>query len=146
MKEIDNAGKMAEYEVKTKKISEEILKRKKKLKALTTLEEIEKGSTNKDMMKSLKKEIKTLENLKTKLDKKFTPKEEIIGEETPVPLKEGYGGMSLKDAKEEAKRISKEEGVVQHVERTEEGSNKYRVSDWYDSDLTVASYNKGYEQ
>lgn len=146
MKEIDNAGKMAEYEAKTKKISEEILKRKKKLKALTTLEEIEKGSTNKDMMKSLKKEIKTLENLKTKLDKKFTPKEEIIGEETPVPLKEGYGGMSLKDAKEEAKRISKEEGVVQHVERTEEGSNKYRVSDWYDSDLTVASYNKGYEQ
>jgi HD superfamily phosphohydrolase len=146
MKEIDNAGKMAEYEAKTKKISEEILKRKKKLKALTTLEEIEKGSTNKDMMKSLKKEIKTLENLKTKLDKKFTPKEEVIGEETPVPLKEGYGGMSLKDAKEEAKRISKEEGVVQHVERTEEGSNKYRVSDWYDSDLTVASYNKGYEQ
>jgi hypothetical protein len=146
MKEIDNAGKMAEYEAKTKKISEEILKRKKKLKALTTLEEIEKGSTNKDMMKSLKKEIKTLENLKTKLDKKFTPKEEVIGEETPVPLKEGYGGMSLKDAKEEAKRISKEEGVIQHVERTEEGSNKYRVSDWYDSDLTVASYNKGYEQ
>jgi hypothetical protein len=81
MKEIDNAGKMAEYEAKTKKISEEILKRKKKLKALTTLEEIEKGSTNKDMMKSLKKEIKTLENLKTKLDKKFTPKEEVIGEE-----------------------------------------------------------------
>lgn len=146
MKDIDNAGKMAEYEAKTKKISEEILKRRKKLKALTTLEEIEKGSTNKDMVKSLKKEIKTLETLKTKLNKKFTPKEEIIGEETPVPLKEGYGGMSLKDAKEEAKRISKEEGVVQHVERTEEGSNKYRVSDWYDSDLTVASYNKGYEQ
>ena len=100
------------------------------------------------MLKSLKKEIKTLEGLKMKLDKKFTPKEEIIGEEetAPTPLKEGYGGMSLKDAKEEAKRISKEEGVVQHVERTEKGSNKYRVSDWYDSDLTVTSYNKGYEQ
>ena len=148
MKEIDSVGKMAEYEAKTKKISEEILKRKKKLKALTTLEEIEKGSTNKDMLKSLKKEIKTLEGLKMKLDKKFTPKEEVIGEEetAPTPLKEGYGGMSLKDAKEEAKRISKEEGVVQHVERTEKGSNKYRVSDWYDSDLTVTSYNKGYEQ
>ena len=127
MKEIDYIGKMAEYEAKIKKIDQEILKRKKKLKALTTLEEIEKGSTNKDMVKSLKKEIKTLESLKAKLEKKFTPKEEIIGEETPVPLKEGYGGMSLKDAKEEAKRISKEEGVVQHVEKTEEGSNKYRV-------------------
>ena len=83
-----------------------------------------------------------------KLDKKFTPKEEVIGEEetASTPLKEGYGGMSLKDAEEEAQRISEKEGVVQHVERTEKGSNKYRVSDWYDRDLTVKSYNKGYEQ
>jgi hypothetical protein len=89
MKEIDNAGKRAEYEAKIKKIDEEILKRKKKLKALTTLEEIEKGSTNKDMVKSLKKEIKTLETLKTKLNKKFTPEEEVIGEDgiEPLPLK-----------------------------------------------------------
>jgi hypothetical protein len=89
MKEIDNAGKRAEYEAKIKKIDEEILKRKKKIKALTTLEEIEKGSTNKDMMKSLKKEIKTLEALKTKLNKKFTPEEEVIGEDSiePLPLK-----------------------------------------------------------
>lgn len=159
MKEIDNAGKMAEYEAKTKKISEEILKRKKKLKALTTLEEIEKGSTNKDMMKSLKKEIKTLENLKTKLDKKFTPKEEIIGEETPVPLKEGYDKdmplgnylkgittkqkAALEDAMKEAQRISKEEGVIQHVEITPDLG--YRVSDWYDDDYTIISYNNGNE-
>lgn len=81
MKEIEESGKEAEYHAKTKKISEEIMKRKKKLKALTTLEEIEKGSTNKDMLKSLKKEIKTLENLKMKLDKKYSPKEEVIGEE-----------------------------------------------------------------
>ena len=89
MKEIDNAGKRAEYEAKIKKIDEEILKRKKKIKALNTLEEIEKGSTNKDMMKSLKKELKTLEALKTKLSKKFTPDEEVIGEEevAPLPLK-----------------------------------------------------------
>jgi hypothetical protein len=89
MKEIDNAGKRAEYEAKIKKIDEEILKRKKKIKALTTLEEIEKGSTNKDMMKSLKKELKTLEALKTKLNKKFTPEEEVIGEDSiePLPLK-----------------------------------------------------------
>jgi len=150
MKEIEESGKEAEYHAKTKKISEEIMKRKKKLKALTTLEEMEKGSTNKDMLKSLKKEIKTLENLKMKLDKKYSPKEEVIGEEeaAPVPvresLNEGYG-MSLKDAKEEAQRVSKEEGVVQHVEETEEGSGKYRVSDWYDSDLTVVSYQNGME-
>jgi hypothetical protein len=54
-------------------------------------------------------------------------------------LNERYG-MSLEDAKAEAKRIAKEEGVVQHVEETEEGSGEYRVSDWYDSDLTVATY------
>lgn len=88
MKEIDYIGKMAEYEAKIKKIDQEILKRKKKLKALTTLEEIEKGSTNKDMVKSLKKEIKTLESLKTKLEKKFTPKEEVIGEEETAPVKQ----------------------------------------------------------
>ena len=88
LKEIDEVGKMADYQAKSKKISEEIMKRRKKLKALTTLEEIEKGSTNKDMLKSLKKEIKTLEGLKMKLDKKFTPKEEVIGEEeTTEPVK-----------------------------------------------------------
>jgi hypothetical protein len=64
----------------------------------------------------------------------------IIKEE----LNEGYG-MSLKDAKAEAKRISAQERVVQHVEETEKGSKKYRVSDWYDSDLTVTSYNNGIE-
>jgi hypothetical protein len=59
-------------------------------------------------------------------------------------LNEGYG-MSLEDAKAEAQRISQEEGVVQHVEETSEGSGEYRISDWYDSDLTVASYQNGME-
>jgi hypothetical protein len=161
MKEIDNAGKRAEYEAKIKKIDEEILKRKKKIKALTTLEEIEKGSTNKDMMKSLKKELKTLEALKTKLSKKFTPEEEVIGEDgiEPLPLKEGYdkdmplgnylkgittkNKAALEDAKKEAQRISKEEGVIQHVEVTPDLG--YRVSDWYDDDYTIISYNNGNE-
>jgi hypothetical protein len=57
-------------------------------------------------------------------------------------VSEAYG-MSLEDAKEEAQRVSEEEGVVQHVEETEEGSGKYRVSDFYDSDLTVISYEYG---
>ena len=60
-------------------------------------------------------------------------------------INEGYG-MSLEDAKAEAQRISQEEGVVQHVEETSEGSEEYRVSDWYDSDLTVATYIRGMEQ
>jgi hypothetical protein len=60
-------------------------------------------------------------------------------------INEGYG-MSLEDAKAEAQRISQEEGVVQHVEETSEGSEEYRVSDWYDSDLTVATYVRGMEQ
>lgn len=242
MKEIDEVGRMAEYQAKSRKIGEEIMKRKKKLKALTTLEEIEEGATNPKTMKDLKNEIKKLEGLKLKLDKKYSPKEEVIGEEdaTPVPLKEGeeyafskqeitrkspktnlsildvYNilseiddidfiqetgiiiprkywnsrgeftskqkiykeiqkhvddkniindlkdelyrqtkasskelnegyGMSLADAKAEAKRVSEEEGVVQHVEETSEGSGEYRVSDWYDSDLTVASYQNGRE-
>lgn len=59
-----------------------------------------------------------------------------------VVVKEAYG-MSLEDAKAEALKTSKEEGVVQHVEETEEGSGKYRVSDFYDSDLTVVSYENG---
>lgn len=242
IKEIDEVGKMAEYQAKTRKIAEEIMKRRKKLKALTTLEEIEEGATNPKTMKDLKNEIKKLEGLKSKLDKKYSPKEEVIGEEdaTPISLKEGeeyafskqeitkkspktnlsildiYNilseiddidfiqetgiiiprkywnsrgeftskqkiykeiqkhvddknivndlkdelyrqtkasskelnegyGMSLADAKAEAERVSEEEGVVQHVEETEKGSGKYRVSDWYDSDLTVASYENGEE-
>jgi hypothetical protein len=81
MKEIDEVGKIAEYQAKARKIGEEIMKRKKKLKALTTLEEIEKGATNPKTMKDLKNEIKKLESLKAKLDKKSTSKEEVIGEE-----------------------------------------------------------------
>jgi hypothetical protein len=48
---------------------------------------------------------------------------------------------NLKKAKEEALKISKEEGVAQHVNKI--GPNKYKVSDWYDSETTVASYEDG---
>jgi hypothetical protein len=81
-----------------------------------------------------KNEIQTVKDELTKRKNKKAPSQNQI--------KEGYG-MSLEDAKAEAKRISREEGVVQHVEETEEGSGKYRLSDWYDSDLTVASYEDG---
>ena len=46
----------------------------------------------------------------------------------------------LEQAKAEAQRISKEEGVAQHVNKV---GNRYRVEDWYDSDTTVASYENG---
>ena len=61
--------------------------------------------------------------------------ERILKEET---------GMTYQEACEEAKRISKSEGVVQHVE--EVGNGRYIVSDWYDSDKTVKSYENGREK
>lgn len=47
----------------------------------------------------------------------------------------------FKAAMEEAERISKEEGVVQHVETA--GNGKYKVSDWFDADKTIASFENG---
>jgi hypothetical protein len=47
----------------------------------------------------------------------------------------------LEVAKQEARRISKEEGVAQHVNEIRPGV--YRVEDWYDADTTVASYENG---
>jgi len=47
----------------------------------------------------------------------------------------------LSRVKMEAKRISQEEGVVQHVNEIRPGV--YRIEDWYDADTTVASYENG---
>ena len=49
--------------------------------------------------------------------------------------------MDLDSAKAEAQRISGEEGVAQHVNQV--GNDSYNVSDWYDSDSTVASFENG---
>jgi hypothetical protein len=51
---------------------------------------------------------------------------------------------SYEDAVEHAKTISKNQGVVQHVNEIP-GSleDSYEVSDWYDSDLTVISFENG---
>jgi len=54
-------------------------------------------------------------------------------------LKEGYG-MSKEEAMSQAEKNSLE-GYVQHVE--DNGDGTYNVSDWYDSDKTVASYENG---
>lgn len=47
----------------------------------------------------------------------------------------------LSIAKMEAQKISKEEGVTQHVNEIRPGV--YRVEDWYDDEITVASYENG---
>lgn len=47
----------------------------------------------------------------------------------------------LESAKTQAQKISKEEGVAQHVNQISD--NKYKVSDWYDADKTIASYENG---
>lgn len=59
-------------------------------------------------------------------------------------LDEAYG-MSFEEAKEEAKRKSEEEGgVAQHVNQI--GNDQYIVSDFYDSDTTVASFGLGIDE
>lgn len=57
--------------------------------------------------------------------------------------------MTLEEAKAQAKAISKETGCVHHVElykKTLIGNEVvqyYRISDWYDSEKTVCSYENG---
>jgi exosome complex RNA-binding protein Csl4 len=45
---------------------------------------------------------------------------------------------TFQDAVEYAKRISKEEGVAQHIEETPQGD--YKIVDWYDADKTIMSF------
>lgn len=84
IKEIDQVGEEASKGAKTKKIDEEITKRKKKIKALETLRELEEDSVNEKKIKELYKEVKTLEKLKEKLHKKPKAKETIVDEVTVV--------------------------------------------------------------
>ena len=64
----------------------------------------------------------------------------LPSEVTENTLNEAYYTDDLEDAKEEAQRLSKEEGVTQHVNTR---ANGYEVSDWYDDERTVASYENG---
>ena len=84
LKEIDTIGEEASKEAKIRKINEEINKRKKKLKALETLKELEDDSINPKKIKELYSEIKKLEAVKGKLEKKGKKKEEIVDEVTVV--------------------------------------------------------------
>ena len=81
IKEIEETGEDAKKKAMTKKIDEEMAKRKKTLKALTTLTELEKDSVNPKKMKELQAEIKKLEVLREKLNK--GKKKEVIDETSP---------------------------------------------------------------
>ena len=69
-------------------------------------------------------------------------KNESYDYETQADLRGMANEESLAQAIKLAKAISRE-GVVQHVNQREDGS--YEVSDWYDSDTTVFSYQNGEE-
>ena len=119
LKEIDQVGEEAQKMAKSKKIDDEVNKRKKKLKALETLKELEADSVNPGKIKELYKEIKTLEKLKEKLEKKGKKKEQIIDEETYIgtgaldDLKKDPKFNSLKsDAKASAEDELKKGGSV----------------------------------
>jgi len=48
---------------------------------------------------------------------------------------------NFEEAKKQARKISKEEGVAQHVNQVSNGV--YQVSDWFDSDSTMATFING---
>lgn len=82
LKEIDTLGEDAGKIAKIRKIDEEISKRSKKLKALNTLKELEDDAINPTKIKELNNEIKKLTQLKEKLSKSKSSKEEIVVDET----------------------------------------------------------------
>jgi hypothetical protein len=86
LKEIDQIGEEASKMAKIKKVNDEIGKRKKKIKALETLKELEDDSINPGKIKELYGDVKKLEKMKEKLEKKGKKKEkvELVDEITVV--------------------------------------------------------------
>lgn len=76
-----------------------------------------------------------------------TEKEAINGAFPYVPIPEeeeddNYHNARLEVLKSRAQKISKDEGVVQHVNKHPQGNGHY-ISDWHDGNNTVASYQSG---
>ena len=80
MKDIEAVGEEAKKKAMSKKIDDEINKKKKKLKALTTLTELEDDAVNPKKLKELSNDIKKLEAARKKLSGK---KKEMIDEMSP---------------------------------------------------------------
>lgn len=74
-----------------------------------------------------------------------SPQDRMFNSDEWVKAQRDAIGMedSLEAVKAEALRISKEEGVVQHVNSID--NDRYKISDWYDSDSTICSYENGRE-
>jgi hypothetical protein len=113
IKEIEETGEDAKKKAMTKKIDDETIKRKKKLKALTTLTELEKDSVNPKKMKELQAEIKKLEALREKLNK--GKKKEMIDEDSPeltnVKKEEEKAEQALGNALDKKSKILKKPGT-----------------------------------
>ena len=75
MDAIENEGEDAKKKVMERRITNEIVKRKKQIKALETLTELEGNEDNVKKVKELQSEIKKLEGAKAKLDGKKKVKE-----------------------------------------------------------------------
>ena len=166
IKEIEKANEALALEAKLNAIDEAIEKRKSKL-ALAESEELAE-MIDQSMVKTLNKEIKELERHKAKTQKIYEKmtgkaKKEVIDEELDEnniteyeedefdrsPEMYGRGkspregkDMNYNEALKLAKAISRE-GVVQHVNELPDGS--YEISDWYDADTTVISFENGIE-
>jgi len=115
IKAIEDAGNDASDRAKAKLIDREILRRKKKLKALTTLKELEEDSINPKKIKELNDDIKKLEKLKSKLSeskkssKSEQPKEDIITERSKEEIAAAGTELDneIKNKEEQKKAIDK---------------------------------------
>jgi len=110
IKEIEETGEDAKKKAMTKKIDEEMAKRKKKLKALTTLTELEKDSVNPKKMKELQAEIKKLEVLREKLNKGKKKDKDVIDED--ADLKDGVDPQLVNLDRQKADLEKKEAAIL----------------------------------
>jgi len=90
-------------------------------------------SVKKDLRKLIREEVRSLifHDLPNDLNK------EISGRQKELEL----SNASLEQVEAEAKQISKEEGVSQHVNEISPGV--YKVENFFDSDKTVSSFENG---
>jgi hypothetical protein len=119
MKEIEAVGEDAKVKAMTKKIDDEITKRKKKLKALTTLTELEEDAINPKKLKELTNDIKKLEAARKKLGGKKKEVDEAIfvdantpsGDAAEIDKQAGTKTGTAKKAIDTAKVTGKPQGV-----------------------------------
>lgn len=124
VKAIDDAGNDASNKAKAKLIDKEISKRRKKLKALTTLKELEEDSINPKKIKELTDDIKKLEKIKSKLGSKSSkssqPKEDVITERSKEEIAAAGAELDaeIKNKEEQKKAIDKSIQALKKAQST----------------------------